>query len=370
MRIGIPTEIKDDESRVAITPSGVAAFSAHGHEVMVQSGAGSRSAIGDDRYRAAGATVLDTAGEVWERSELVLKVKEPLDGEFEMMQPGQVLFTYLHLAASKSLTQQLIDRGIVGIGYETVQLEDGTLPLLVPMSEVAGRLSIQAGAKSLEMISGGKGILLPGVSGVRRGRITIIGAGIVGLNACVVGVGFGADVTIVDINPLRLGYVRDVVQGHVTTLMSNAANIEGAVAEADLVICAVLIPGAKTPRLVSRDHLRQMEAGSALVDVAVDQGGCAETSRPTTHHDPRYVEEGVVHYCVANMPGAVPHTSTYALTNATMAHALDIANLGWREAAFQNPALARGVNLVKGRVVHRAVADAHSMEFVELARAD
>ena len=368
MLVGVPTEIKDDENRVAITPSGVTAFSAHEHSV-VQSGAGTGSAIADDEYRASGATILETAEEVWAQADLILKVKEPLTGEFELMRPGQVLFTYLHLAPSKHLTRCLLDRGIIGIGYETVQLDDGTLPLLLPMSEVAGRLSIQAGAKSLEMIPGGKGILLPGVSGVRRGRVTIIGAGIVGMNACVLAVGFGADVTIVDINPLRLAYVRDVVQGHVTTLMSNAANIEGAVAAADLVICAVLIPGAKTPRLVSRNHLRRMEAGSALVDVAVDQGGCAETSRPTTHHDPRYVEERVVHYCVSNMPGAVPHTSTYALTNATMAYALELANLGWREAVFQNPALAKGVNVVHGQVVHQAVADAHSLECVPLATA-
>ena len=367
MRVGIPTEIKEDENRVAITPSGVAAFKLHGHDVMIQSRAGAGSAIPDAAYEATGATVVAGAAEVWERSELILKVKEPLDGEFAMMRPAQVVFTYLHLAASITLTQQLLDRRVVGIGYETVQLEDGTLPLLVPMSEVAGRLSIQAGAKSLEMISGGKGLLLPGVSGVRRGRVTIIGAGIVGFNACVVGVGFGADVTIIDINPLRLAYVRDVVQGHVTTLMSNAANIESAACEADLVICGVLIPGAKTPRLITRTHLRQMEPGSALVDVAVDQGGCAETSRPTTHREPRYVEEGVVHYCVANMPGAVPHTSTYALTNATMAYALELADLGWREAAKQNAALAAGVNVVEGKVLHKAVAKAHGLECVGLA---
>ena len=367
MRVGVPTEIKEDENRVAITPSGVAAFRQHGHEVVIQSRAGAGSAIRDEAYRAAGATIATGADEVWERGELILKVKEPLGPEFARMRPGQVIFTYLHLAASEALTQQLLDRQVVGIGYETVQLADGTLPLLVPMSEVAGRLSIQAGAKSLEMIPGGKGILLPGVSGVRRGRVTILGAGIVGLNACVVGVGFGADVTIVDVNPLRLAYVRDVVQGHVTTLMSNTANVEGAVREADLVICAVLIPGAKTPRLVTRAHLRQMEPGSALVDVAVDQGGCAETSRPTTHHDPRYTEESVVHYCVANMPGAVPHTSTYALTNATMAYALELANLGWREAAAINPALAVGVNVVAGQVVHQAVAQAHGMDHVAFA---
>ena len=306
MLVGIPTEIKDNENRVAITPSGVAAFAAHDHDVVIQSGAGTGSAIPDDQYRAAGASIFETAAEAWPMAEVVPKVKEPLDGEFELMRPGQVLCTYFYLAASKGLTRQLLDGGIIAIDYEAVQFDDGTLPLLVPMSEVAGRLSIQVGAKSLEMIAGGKGTLLPGVSGVRRGRVTVIGDGIVGLNTCVVAVRFGADVTIVDINPLRLAYVRDVVQGHVTTMMSNAANFEGAVREADLVICAVLIPGAKTPRLISRSHLRQMEAGSALVDVAVDQGGCAETTRPTTHHNPPDIEEGEVHYCVSNMPGAVP----------------------------------------------------------------
>ena len=366
MRIGIPTEVKSDEHRVAITPSGVAAFVARGHDVVIEAGAGIGSAIPDETYRAAGAAVVDGPDAVWERADLVLKVKEPLDPEFDRMQPGQVLFTYLHLAASRELTTRLLERRVVGIAYETVQLADGTLPLLVPMSEVAGRLSIQAGATSLEMRSGGKGLLLPGVSGVRRGRVTIIGAGVVGLNACVVGVGFGADVTIIDINPLRLAYVRDVVQGHVTTLMSNTANIESAVASADLVLCSVLIAGARTPRLVTRAHLAQMEPGSALVDVAVDQGGCAETSRPTTHHDPRYVEEGVVHYCVSNMPGAVPHTSTYALTNATMAYALEIADRGWRVAAAQGPALAKGVNVVDGQLTHQAVAAAHGLQCVAL----
>ena len=361
MRIGIPTEIKADENRVAITPSGVAAFVTRGHDLIIEAGAGIGSAIPDRAYRDAGATVVSGPDAVWERANLILKVKEPLDPEFDRMRPGQIIFTYLHLAASRDLTVSLLERRVVGIGYETVQLADGTLPLLVPMSEVAGRLSIQAGATSLEMRSGGKGLLLPGVSGVRRGRVTIIGAGVVGLNACVVGVGFGADVTIIDINPLRLAYVRDVVQGHVTTLMSNAANIEGAVAAADLVLCSVLIPGARTPRLVTRAHLAQMEPGSALVDVAVDQGGCAETSRPTTHHDPRYAEEGVVHYCVSNMPGAVPHTSTYALTNATMAYALEIADRGWRPAAERDPALARGVNVVDGHVTHEAVATAHGL---------
>ncbi len=366
MRIGVPTEIKTDEHRVAITPAGVAALAARGHEVAIEAGAGVGSAIPDGAFEAAGAVVVDGAAAVWERSDMILKVKEPLEPEFEHMRRGQILFTYLHLAASKELTARLLERRVVGIGYETVQLPDGALPLLAPMSEVAGRLSIQAGAASLERLAGGKGILLPGVSGVRRGRVTIIGAGVVGLNACVVGVGFGADVTILDIDPRRLSYVRDVVQGHVTTLMSNDANIEGAIASADLVVCSVLIPGARTPRLVTRAHLKQMERGSALVDVAVDQGGCAETSRPTTHRDPRYVEEGVIHYCVSNMPGAVPHTSTYALTNATMTYALEIADRGWRGAAERDPALGGGVNVVDGQVTHRAVAEAHGLDFTPL----
>jgi alanine dehydrogenase len=361
MRVGVPTEIKEDENRVAITPAGVAAFRLHGHEVLVEAGAGKGSHIPDTAFQAAGAAVVRRPEQIWEQCDLVLKVKEPLPAECDLMRPGQVLFTYLHLAASAPLTRRLLDTRIVGIAYETVQLADGSLPLLVPMSEVAGRLSIQAGAKSLEMIANGKGILLPGVSGVRRGRITIIGAGVVGFNACVVGVGFGAEVTILDVNPTRLGYVRDVVQGHVTTLMSNAANVESSIQDADLVISGVLIPGAKTPRLITRQLLRKMEPGSALVDVAIDQGGCAETSRPTTHHDPRYVEEGVVHYCVANMPGAVPQTSTYALTNVTLAYALELADHGWRNAATHSAALAKGVNVAEGAVTHEAVAEAHGL---------
>lgn len=366
MRVGVPKEIKDDENRVAITPAGVAALAAHGHQVFVEAGAGAGSHIGDAAYRAAGATIVKAAATVWERAELILKVKEPLPAEWEFLRPGQILFTYLHLAASEGLTRELLKRKIVGIAYETVQLDNGTLPLLVPMSEVAGRLAIQAGARSLEMREGGKGILLPGVSGVRRGRITILGAGVAGLNACVLAVGFGADVTIVDINPLRLSYVRDVVQGHVTTLMSNRANIESAVAEADLIIGAVLIPGAAAPKLITRHLIRRMEPGSALVDIAVDQGGCAETTRPTTHHEPRYLEEGVVHYCVANMPGAVPQTSTYALTNATLNYALELADKGWKQAARANAALAKGVNMVHERLTCQAVADTFGMEWEPL----
>jgi alanine dehydrogenase len=366
MRIGVPTEIKADENRVAITPEGVAALTAHGHEVYVQAGAGTGSHIRDEAYRAAGARIVTDATAVWQNADLMLKVKEPLDVEYPLVREGQVLFTYLHLAASRAVTEALIERKAVAIAYETVQLDNGMLPLLVPMSEVAGRLSIQAGAKSLEVREGGKGILLPGVSGVRRGRVTILGAGVAGFNACVVAVGIGADVTILDINPQRLSYVRDVVQGHVTTLMSNRANIESAVAEADLVIGTVLIPGAKAPKLVTRALLRQMEHGSALVDISVDQGGCAETTRPTTHHEPRYVEEGIVHYAVANMPGAVPQTSTYALTNVTLNYALAIAEHGWERAARGDKALARGVNCVRGRITHEAVAKAHGMAYEPL----
>jgi alanine dehydrogenase len=365
MRVGIPTEIKDDENRVAITPAGVSAFAAYGHEVLVQAGAGAGSHIRDAAYRDAGASIVSSAEEVWDRAELILKVKEPLPPEYPLLRPGRILFTYLHLAASREVTEALLARRVVAIAYETVQLDNGMLPLLVPMSEVAGRLSIQAGARSLEMREGGKGILLPGVAGVRRGRVTILGAGVAGFHACLVAVGIGADVTILDVNPQRLAYVSDVVHGHVTTLMSNSANVSSAVAEADLVIGAVLIAGAKTPRLITRELLRRMEPGSALVDVSVDQGGCTETTRPTTHHDPRYTEESVVHYCVANMPGAVPQTSTYALTNATLNYALAIAAKGWRDAAADDPALAKGLNCVEGSVTHRAVAEAHGLELVE-----
>jgi alanine dehydrogenase len=362
MRIGVPTEIKEDENRVAITPSGVSALVAQGHEVCVQAGAGRGSHISDDAFRATGASLGESAEQTWGFGELVLKVKEPLPQEYDLLRAGQVLFTYLHLAASEELTLELLAREVVGIAYETVQLDDGSLPLLTPMSEVAGCLAIQAGERSLEAHCGGKGILLPGISGVRRGRVTVLGAGVSGFNACVVAVGLGAEVTILDINPQRLSYVRDVVSGHVDTLMSNRANIEEAVKRADLLIGAVLIAGAKAPRLVSRELLRHMEPRSAFVDIAVDQGGCAETTRPTTHHDPRYIEEEIVHYCVANMPGAVPQTSTYALTNATLAYALLIAESGWKAAARSNEALARGVNTAHGRLTNRPVAEAFAME--------
>jgi alanine dehydrogenase len=366
MRVGIPKEIKTDENRVAITPAGVAAFVAHGHEVLVQAGAGLGSSLTDEAYRDAGARILPRAQDVWEAAELILKVKEPLASEYDFLRPGRVIFTYLHLAASEALTQELLKREVVAIGYETVELDDGALPLLVPMSEVAGCLAVQAGARSLEAHAGGKGILLRGVAGVRRGRITILGAGVSGFNACTLAVGLGAEVTILDIDTRRLSYVRDVAQGHVTTLVSNRANITEAVREADLVIGAVLIAGARAPVLVSRELLRQMEPGSAIVDISVDQGGCAETTRPTTHSDPRYIEEGIVHYAVANMPGAVPQTSTYALTNATLGYALELADRRWEAAVGESPALARGVNCVRGALTHAAVARAFGLDHVPL----
>lgn len=367
MKVGVVKEIKDDENRVAITPAGVTALKAHGHEVLVQRGAGAGSSIADAAYAAAGATLLEAA-EVWQRADMILKVKEPLASEYCHLRSGQVLFTYLHLAASESLTRTLLEREVVAIGYETVQLADGTLPLLLPMSEVAGCLAVQAGQRSLERHAGGKGMLLPGVSGVRRGRVTILGAGVSGFNACRIAMGLGADVTILDVNPQRLAYVRDVAHGQVTTLMSNRANIEDSVRNADLLIGAVLIAGAKAPKLVTRDMLRQMEPGSALVDVSVDQGGCIETTRPTTHHDPRYIEEGVVHYAVANMPGAVPHTSTYALTNATLAYATQLADKGWRRAVQDDPALAKGVNCAMGALTYQAVADAFGLQYSPLSK--
>ncbi|MDD9969160.1 MAG: alanine dehydrogenase [Myxococcales bacterium] len=365
MRVGVPRELKDDENRVAITPAGVTALAAQGHEVLVEAGAGLGSNLSDEAFAKAGARVVPELAEVW-NADMVLKVKEPLPQEYPLLRRDQVLFTYLHLAASRELTEKLLERGVIALAYETVELEDGTLPLLLPMSEVAGCLAVQAGQRSLEKHCGGKGILMPGVSGVRRGRVTILGAGIAGQNACRVATGLGAEVTILDIDPQRLAYVRDVAQGHVTTLMSNRANVEESARRADLVIGAVLIAGAKAPSLVTREMLRQMEPGSAIVDIAVDQGGCVETTRPTTHHDPRYVEESVVHYAVANMPGAVPQTSTYALTNATLTYALQIAEQGVVQAARHNPALARGINCYQGALTYKAVAEAFDLPHTTL----
>jgi len=354
MRIGVPREIKPEEGRVALTPSGAAALVAHGHTVMVETGAGDGSRLADAAYTAAGAT-LASAERVWSDAEMILKVKEPLASEFVYLRPGLILFTYLHLAADETLTRTLVAQGVRAIGYETIQLDDGSLPLLAPMSEVAGRLAIQVGSWCLQATNGGRGVLLSGVAGVRPGKIVIIGAGIAGSSGCQVAVGLGASVSILDVNPTRLRYVHDILGGHVTTVMSNRANIEEEVASADLVLGTVLIPGAKAPKLLSRALLRSMRPGSALVDVSIDQGGCAETSRPTSHHAPIYVEEGIVHYCVTNMPGAVPNTATHALTNTTLSYALALADRGFTAAVAADPALRRGVNVADGTIWHPGV---------------
>jgi alanine dehydrogenase len=360
VRIGVPLEITAEERRVALTPSGVAALVAHGHTVLCERGAGNGSALADAAFANAGAALTD-ARTVWEQAELVLKVKEPLEPEWGYLRPGLILFTYLHLAAHEALTRVLLERRVRAVAYETIQLADGTLPLLAPMSEVAGRLSIQAGSWCLEAGNGGRGVLLSGVAGVRPGKVVILGAGISGTSACQVAVGLGAHVSILDIDPNRLRYVHDILGGHVTTVMANRANIEEEVPTADLVIGAVLIPGAKAPKLLTRALLGSMRTGTAFVDISIDQGGCAETSRPTSHRAPTYVEEGVVHYCVANMPGAVPHTATYALTNATLSYALALADHGFDEAVARDPALRRGVNVADGTVRHPGVAEAFGL---------
>lgn len=357
MLIGIPKEVKREEKRVAMTPEGVSALVFHGHRVLVQEGAGVGSGMPDAGYRKAGAEILVDVDRLWSEAELILKVKEPLEEEYERMREGQILFTYLHLAASRELTEQLLRRKVIGVAYETIQLPDNTLPLLAPMSEVAGRLAIQVGAWCLESKNGGAGILLSGVSGVPPAKVVIVGAGIVGLNACHLAVGIGADVVIMDINPARLRYIQDIFRGPVTTVMSNRANIEEQVVTADLVITSVLIPGARTPGLLSSDLVRRMKPGSAIVDVAIDQGGCCETSRPTTHDDPIYVWEEVVHYCVGNMPSAVPRTSTYALTNSTLQYVLEIAGKGVRGALKDNKALRKGLNVMDAKIVHEGVAN-------------
>lgn len=365
MIIGIPTEIKREELRVAITPAGVSALTAHGHQVLIEKNAGMGSGITDRQFKAAGATLLKNASALWERADMILKVKEPLEAEYPLIREGQILFTYLHLAASRPLTEHLIHSGAISIAYETIQLDDGSLPLLAPMSEVAGRLAIQAGAHCLEARNGGKGILLSGASGVPPAKVVIIGAGIVGINACHAAVGMQTQVTIIDINPTRLAYIRDIMKGSVTTIMSNRANIEEEVLDADLLIGAVLIPGAKTPKLVTTDMVKSMEPGSAIVDTSVDQGGLCETTHPTTHDDPTYIAHKVVHYCVANMPGAVPRTSTYALTNSTLSYALDLADQGPETAMARSRALARGLNIYQGKVALKAVGEAFDMDYEE-----
>lgn len=365
MIIGVPKEIKNNENRVAITSVGVRAFIKAGHDVVIEKGAGVGSGISDEEYLEAGAELVDVR-EVFRRAEMIIKVKEPLSSEYNYFKSGQILFTYLHLAADERLTRVMMEKKIVGIAYETIQLGDGSLPLLTPMSEVAGRLAIQVGARFLEKPQGGSGVLLGGVPGVKPGKVVIIGGGTVGINAAKMAVGLGADVTILDISAPKLRYFDDIFRGRVKTVMSNHYHIMKEVKDADLVVGAVLFPGAKAPHLVTEKMVKDMKDGSVIVDVAIDQGGCVENTHPTTHAEPVYIKHGVVHYSVANIPGAVARTSTYALTNATLPFGLELANKGYRKALKENRALALGLNVYEGRVTYQAVADAFRMDCYHL----
>lgn len=367
MRVGIPKEIKNNENRVAITPAGVEALKKSGHEVYIEMDAGLGSGFTDEDFKSVGADILGSAKEVWDIAEMIMKVKEPLPAEYEYFREGLILFTYLHLAPEPELTRALMDKKVVAIAYETVQLDNGSLPLLTPMSEVAGRMSIQIGAQFLEKPHGGKGILLGGVPGVYPANVTIVGGGIVGTNAAKMALGLGANVSIIDLNPDRLRYLDDIFRGSVNTVMSNSFNIAEAVKNADLIVGAVLIPGARAPKLVTEEMVKTMSPGSVIVDVAIDQGGSIETiDRVTTHSEPTYLKHGVVHYAVANMPGAVARTSTFALTNVTVPYALQIANKGYQKAILDNKALAKGVNVIDGKVTYEAVAKSLDLEYVPL----
>jgi alanine dehydrogenase len=366
MRVGIPTEVKDHEYRVAITPAGVHELVTRGHEVFVQAGAGVGSSLPDADYATAGAKILDSAEEVWGQAELLLKVKEPVASEYRFLRPDLVLFTYLHLAADRPLTLALAEAGTVAIAYETVQLADLSLPLLAPMSEVAGRLAPQVGAATLMRAAGGRGVLMGGVSGVYAAKVVVLGAGVAGMNAAAIALGMQAEVLLLDTNIDKLRAADRIYQGHLQTVASNTYEVERAVVDADLVIGAVLLPGAKAPVLVSDDLVGRMKPGSVLVDIAIDQGGCFESSRPTTYSDPTYRVAGSVFYCVANMPGAVPRTSTYALTNVTLPYAVALAEHGWETAVRRDPALALGVNVVAGDVVNAPVAEAHGLAATDL----
>ncbi|TWT26364.1 alanine dehydrogenase [Planomicrobium sp. CPCC 101110] len=363
MRIGVPTEVKNNENRVAMTPAGVVNLALYGHEVFIQAGAGAGSGFTDEDYREAGAHIVPTAEEAWAQ-EMIMKVKEPISSEYGFFRKGMILFTYLHLAPEPELTKALLDAKVAGIAYETVQLPNNTLPLLTPMSEVAGKMSTQIGAQFLEKIHGGAGILLGGIPGVSRGKVTVIGGGVAGTHAAKVAVGMGANVTILDLNPDRLRQLDDLFGQDVQTLISNPFNIADSVKAADLVVGAVLIPGAKAPKLVTEEMIKSMKPGSVVVDIAIDQGGIFETSdRITTHDNPTYLKHDVVHYAVANMPGAVPRTSTIGLTNVTVPYAVQIANKGFKEAILQNEALKKGVNTYQGFVTYKAVADDQGLEF-------
>jgi alanine dehydrogenase len=366
MKIGIPREVKNHEYRVAITPAGVHELVRNGHEVYVEKEAGVGSSILDEDYTSAGARILGTPDDVWATGELILKVKEPIASEYDRMREGQTLFTYLHLAADKPLTEELVKRKVTGIAYETVELPDRSLPLLAPMSEVAGRLAPQVGAHTLMRAQGGRGVLMGGVSGVYAAKVVVIGAGVSGMNAAAIALGMQAEVLLLDRDIAKLRHADAIYQGHCQTVASNAYEIERAISDADLVIGAVLVPGAKAPKLVTNEQVARMRPGSVLVDISIDQGGCFEDSRPTTHADPTYQVHNSVFYCVANMPGAVPHTSTYALTNVTLPYAVELANQGWKDALRASRPLALGLNTHDGHVTYAPVAEAHGMESVDL----
>jgi alanine dehydrogenase len=366
MVVGVPKEIKADENRVALIPAGADALAQRGHEVLIESGAGSGSGFTDEAYARAGVTLIDDPNELWARADMIVKVKEPIESEYGRMREDQVVFTYFHFAADETLTRQVLASGIVAIAYETVELPTGELPLLTPMSEVAGRMAVQEGAKYLEKTAGGYGILLGGVPGVLPAEVVIIGGGVVGTNAATIAAGFGAHVTILDLDLERLRYLSEVMPANVDTLYSNRHNILEQIERADVLIGAVLLTGGKAPKLVLRNDLKRMKNGSVIVDVAVDQGGCVETAHPTTHHEPTFVVDGVIHYCVANMPGAVPRTSTLALTNATFPYVLTLADKGWKTACAEDGPLTLGVNAVDGRCTYGAVAEAFDLDYTPL----
>lgn len=365
MIIAVPTEIKSNENRVAVTPAGVLELTKRGHKVYVQQGAGLNSGFSDEEYVQSGAELLATLEDCYATGEMIMKVKEPIEREYKLIRKDQLVFTYFHFASSEALTKAMIDCGAVCLAYETVELPDRSLPLLVPMSEVAGRMAVQEGAKYLEKPMSGKGILLGGVPGVAPAKVLIIGGGVVGTQAAKMAAGLGAQVTILDVNLNRLRYLADVMPANVTTLYSNELTIRQLVKDHDLIIGAVLIPGAKAPHLITRDMLSTMHEGTVMVDVAVDQGGCFETTRPTTHDNPIYTIDGVVHYCVANMPGAVPYTSTIALTNATLPYAIKLADKGWKKACKEDASLKKGLNIVDGQVVYKSVAEAFGLNWVD-----
>lgn len=366
MIIGVPKEVKNNENRVALTPAGTQELVKRGHTVFVQQAAGTDSGFTDEEYVGAGAKIIRDAAEIFSLAEMIIKVKEPIEQEYSLIREGQLVFTYFHFASYEPLTKAMINSGAICLAYETVERSDGSLPLLIPMSEVAGRMAIQEGAKYLEKPLKGRGILLGGVPGVRPAKVLILGAGIVGTNAAKIAAGMGADVTIVDVNLQRLRYLDDVMPKNVHTMVSNEYSIRELVKDHDLIVGAVLIPGAKAPRLITRDMLKIMRPGTVLVDVAVDQGGCIETCTPTTHENPTFIIDDVVHYCVANMPGAVPYTSTLALTNATLPYAVRLANYGWKKSCSENPDLKLGLNIIGGKVVYKGVADAFDLPYQDV----